>query len=88
MASLLPVVAGASILALAAVFFVWQRHQHVQLGFEVAKLRREKARLEELIEPLVVEVEYLSRLERIDAIARKKLGLRAPEPGQITILEK
>ena len=86
--SVLPVVICATVLALGAVFFVWQRHQHVQLGFEVAKLRRAKAALEEMIEPLTVEVEYLSRLERIDTLARKRLGLRQPTPNQITVMEK
>ena len=85
--SVLPVVIFAALLALGAVFFVWQRHQHVQLGFEVAELRRAKALLEEQIEPLTVEVEFLSRLERINTLARKQLGLSQPQPGQITIIE-
>jgi len=85
--SLLSVVVCATVLAVGAVFFVWQRYQYIRLGFEVAELRREKAQLEMLIEPLAVEVEYLSRLERIDGIARGKLGMRPPKPGQVTILE-
>jgi len=86
--TLIPLLVCALLISLGAIFFVWQRYQYVRLGFEVAELRREKARLETTIEPLIVEVEYLSRLERIDKLAREKLGMRAPQPNQVLVLEK
>jgi cell division protein FtsL len=81
------VVACALVLSVGAVFYVWQRYQFVRLGFTVHKLRGEKAALEERIEPLRVEVEYLSRLERIDALAREQLGMRPPLPSQVIVIE-
>ena len=47
----------------------------------------EQARLEEVIEPLEVEVRYLSRLERIDELARTQLGMAPPLPSQVIVLE-
>lgn len=86
-ASLVAVVFFAGLLSLGAVFFVWQRFQFIQLGFEVSRLRRDKAALEEKLEPLRVEVEYLSRLERIEEIARGRLGMRPPKASQVMVLE-
>jgi cell division protein FtsL len=81
------VVLCAVVLTVGAVFFLWQRYQFVRLGYEVNRLRAEKARLEETIEPLEVEVEYLSRLERIDRLAREQLGMQPPLPSQVIVLE-
>jgi cell division protein FtsL len=81
------VVACALVLSIGAVFFVWQRYQFIRLGFTVNKLREQRAALVERIEPLRVEVEYLSRLERIDALARQQLGMRPPAPSQVILIE-
>jgi cell division protein FtsL len=77
----------AAVLTAGAVFFLWQRQQFVQLGYEVNALRTERVRLREAIEPLEVEVHYLSRLERIDRLARTELGMRPPTPAQVIVLE-
>jgi cell division protein FtsL len=80
------IVLCAAILTLGAVVFVWQRYQYVRLGFEVSALRQRRAELEEVIEPLEIEVEYLSRLERIETLARDRLGMRPPRVHQVRIL--
>jgi len=81
------VVLCAFVIAAGGLFYLWQRFQFTKLGFEVVRLRQQKARLEERIEPLQVEVDYLSRLERIDALAREQLGMRPPAPGEVIVLE-
>jgi cell division protein FtsL len=81
-----PVVLCAAILTLGALFFLWQRYQFVRLGFTVAELRQQKAVLEDVIEPLQIEVEYLSRPQRIEALARERLRMRQPRPGQVRTL--
>lgn len=81
------VVLCAVVLTVGAVFFLWQRYQFVSLGYEVNRLRAERTRLAESIEPLEVEVHYLSRLERIDRLARQELGMRRPYPAQVIELE-
>ncbi len=86
-ASLVLVVLCAGVLTFGAVFFVWQRYQFIRVGFEVSGLRNSKAALEEALEPLLVEVEYLSRLERIEALARGRLGMRPPRTSQVLVLD-
>jgi cell division protein FtsL len=81
------VVACAIVIAAGGLFYLWQRFQFTKLGFEVARLRQVKAQLEERLEPLQVEVDYLSRLERVDKLAREQLGMRPPTPGQVIQLE-
>jgi cell division protein FtsL len=71
------VVLCAATIAAGGLFYLWQRFQFTKLGFEVARLRQ----------PLQVEVDYLARLERIDKLAREQLGMRAPLPGQVIVLE-
>jgi len=85
-AQVILVVLCAVVLTFGALFYLWQRYQFIRLGFEVAELRARKAALEERIEPLVVEAEYLSRLERIERIARESLGLRPPAPSQVLLM--
>jgi cell division protein FtsL len=81
------VVLCAVVLTVGAVFFLWQRYQFVRLGYEVNRLRADKAQLEEAIEPLEVEAQYLSRLERIDELARTRLNMHVPQPSQVIVLE-
>lgn len=81
-----PVVLCAAILTLGALFFLWQRYQFVRLGFTVAELRQQKAVLEDVIEPLQIEVDYLSRPQRIEALASKRLRMRPPHPDQVRTL--
>lgn len=75
----------AAILTAGAIVFVWQRYQYVSLGFQVSALRQQKAALQEAIEPLQIEEEYLSRLERIETLAREELGMRPPLASQVRI---
>ncbi len=77
----------ALLLTMGAVFFLWQRYQFVNLGFEVQRLLSERARLERSIEPLQVEAAWLSRIERLEQLANDRLGLRPPHPGQVILLE-
>jgi cell division protein FtsL len=86
-ASAVTIVLCAVVIAAGGLFYVWQRFQFTKLGFDVAQLRQQKAQLEEQLEPLEVEVDYLSRLERVDRVAREQLGMRAPQPGQVIVLE-
>jgi cell division protein FtsL len=81
------VVLCAVVIAAGGLFYLWQRFQFTKLGFDVARLRQEKAEIEERLEPLQVEVDYLSRLERIDELAREQFGMRPPAPGQVIVLE-
>lgn len=84
--SVVPVVLCAAILTLGALFFLWQRYQFVRLGFTVVELRQRKAALQDAIEPLEIEVDYLSRPERIEALAIQRLRMRLPRPSDVRTL--
>jgi cell division protein FtsL len=86
-ASAVLVVLCAFVIAAGGLFYVWQRFQFTKLGFEVAQLRQRKADLQAQLDPLQVEVDYLSRLERIDTVARQQLGMRPPAPNQVIVVE-
>lgn len=81
------VVLCALLLTMGALFFLWQRYQFVGQGFEVQRLRSERAQLERAIEPLRVEAAWLSRMERLEQLAKASLGLRKPQPNQVILLE-
>jgi len=83
----LSVLAGGALMTALAVFFVWQRYQYVQLGRQVARLQAQETLLRQVIEPLEVEVDYLSRPERVEDIARSRLGMRQPEPDHVYRLD-
>ena len=86
--SAVPVVLCAAILTLGALFFVWQRYQFVRLGFTVAELRQQRAVLEDTVEPLEIEADYLSRPQRIEAVATGRLRMRPPRPSQVRTLKR
>jgi len=80
------VVLCATLLTLGAVFYLWQRYQFTSLGYEVTRLRQAKVRLQRAIEPLEVEAAYLSRLERLEVLARERLKMRPPRPTQVLVV--
>jgi cell division protein FtsL len=82
------VVACAFLLTVAGLAFVWQRYEFVRVGFDVGALRQRQTQLQERIGPLEIEVEYLSRPERIEAIARGRLGMRPPNPADVILLDR
>ncbi|MCZ6558085.1 MAG: cell division protein FtsL [SAR324 cluster bacterium] len=88
LSSMTLVVFCAALLTVGAVFFLWQRYQYIRLGFAVTELRQRKAVLQGEIEPLEFEVEYLSRLERIETLATERLGMRPPRTSQVRRLNR
>lgn len=85
---LVPLLFCSMVLAVGAVFFLWQRYQFIALGFEVSVLRKQNQKIFRELEPLEVEVAYLSRLERLEKLAREDWGMRLPAPNRVIVLEK
>jgi len=77
----------ALVASAGALFYLWQRYEFVRLGFAVDDLRSRRALLLEKIEPLRVEMNYLSRPERIESLARESLRMRPPQPSQVIVVE-
>ena len=70
-----------------AVFVtVWRRVAFIEIGYEIRKLEKAETGLLHQQKELEIEKAMLSSPERIEKVARAKLGLREPDPGQIKVL--
>jgi cell division protein FtsL len=72
---------------LFALVFVWSNHQAVQVGYAISELHREHARLNDLNRKYKVELANLTALDRLEHLAINELGLVAPRPEQIQVIE-
>lgn len=75
------------LVSLLSLLFVWSRIHAINLEYDISALQRDIRSHEQQIKELKTEAAFLARDERIEALARKKLGLRTPSPGQIIRVE-
>lgn len=79
---------SATILCLSfALVFVWTNHQAVQTGLQIADLHKERAEMVDLNRRYKVELANLTSLDRLEETAKAKLGLVAPSPEQVQVIE-
>lgn len=83
--SLLPVVLSCLLVALA-LLLVGQRLRVVQLGYVLSTASKLERRLEQSNRELKLELATLTAPERVETMARRRLGLRDPETGQVVVL--
>ena len=76
-------VAFGAVLAAGGLLYAWQHFQCIQLRYQLEELKAERGRAAELNLQLKLEAAALRSPIRIDAIARRQLGLTAPVPGQV-----
>ena len=76
---------GVLILA-AALLYVWQHTYVVRLGYEVERLRERQAALVQEHKGLRLELGQLRSLRRVEEVARKRLGMVTPGPGQVILM--
>ena len=75
--------------ALAAMFlfglfaYGWQHYQWIQYGYRIEEAQKKKEQLAEIGRQLRLERASLRNPQRIDAIARRDLGMVVPAPGQL-----
>ncbi len=81
--SLAPVIVAIILVSLLSLLFVWSRLHAINLEYSLSNLERGIRSGQQQIKQLELEVAYLARDERIERLAREKLGLRPPAPGQI-----
>ena len=83
-------VLGVVLLALClvgvALLHVWLRLQVVQIGYALSTTNKLQNQLEQENRELKVELATLTSPDRLEAMARKRLGLTPPEKGQVIIL--
>jgi cell division protein FtsL len=60
----------------------------VTLGYEVEQARQQQKALQQIHKQLLVEVETLSALDRIERIATTRLGMIKPMAGQMILVQK
>lgn len=69
-----------------ALLHVWLRLQVVHMGYVLSTTSKLQNRLEQENRELKVELATLTSPDHLEAMARKRLGLRPPEKGQVIIL--
>ena len=65
---------------------VWLRLQVVRMGYALSTTSKLESQLEQERRELTVELATLTSPDRLEAMARKRLGLVAPEKGQVVVL--
>ena len=78
---------GAAFIAVI-LLDIWQHVHIVTMGYEVEQAQRKQKEMEQIHQQLLVEVETLSDLDRIERIAITKLGMVKPQAGQVVLVEK
>jgi cell division protein FtsL len=80
-------VAVGAAMAGCLLSYAWQHFQCIQLRYQVEQLESRRAQAAELNQQLHLEVATLRSPMRVDSIARQKLGLTVPVPGQVAPAE-
>jgi cell division protein FtsL len=71
---------GAAI-ALPLLLYVWQRVDFLRVSYRVHALEEQSTALRKSSESLRVQRSFLMNHDRIEDLARRRLGLVDPEPG-------
>jgi cell division protein FtsL len=72
--------------ASVVLLHVWLRLRVVNEGYGLSATTKLQQRLEQEQRELRLEYATLTSPERIEALARRRLGLRPPEKGQVIVL--
>lgn len=70
------------------LFSAWQHFVLFQHGYQVERLRQERAELEEVSRKLRLEIQTLLAPARIEDIATKQLRMVAPTPAESVIIQR
>ena len=74
---------GAIVALVIALCLVWVRLRAVDTGYEISTGRQLERRLEQEQRELGIEVATLTSPRRLEEVARTRLGMGPPAPGQI-----
>ena len=70
----------------SALLVVFARHEHRQLFVQLNKLQRERDELNIEFGRLQLEQATWAESNRVDQIARSRLGMKFPETGEIVVV--
>ena len=80
-------IVGLCLVILAgALFHVWHHIYVVRQGYEIERLRTAHAKLVQENKTLRLEAGQLRSLRRVEEIARTRLGMTSPKPGQVILI--
>jgi cell division protein FtsL len=65
---------------------VWLRLQVVRTGYVLSTTSKLQSRLEQENRELRIELATMTSPDRLESLARRRLGLRQPEKGQVIVL--
>ncbi|HEY1265883.1 MAG TPA: cell division protein FtsL [Candidatus Binatia bacterium] len=82
---LLPALLGTGLVAIA-LLHVWLRLQVVHMGYALATATKLERELEQENRELKVELATLTSPQRLEAMARARLGMGQPQRGQVVVL--
>ena len=71
---------------LGLLFYGWQRYQWIQYGYRIETAQKKMEGMAESNRQLRVERASLRNPQRVDSIARERLGMVVPAPGQLVTL--
>jgi cell division protein FtsL len=72
-----------TILLLGLFAYAWQHYRWIQFGYRIEEAQKKKEQLAEVGRRLRLEKASLRSPQRIDALARRDLGMVVPAPGQL-----
>jgi cell division protein FtsL len=70
----------------AVLVHVWLRLQVVRMGYVLSTTSKLQTRLEQENRELKVELATMTSPDRLEALARQRLGMVQPEKGQVVVL--
>jgi cell division protein FtsL len=73
----------AVLIFLFLLLFAWQHFQCIRIGYQIEQLKVERESLEQWNHQLRLEQASLADPQRIDALAREKLGFTFPRADQV-----
>ena len=76
----------AVIVAVAGVVHVWVRLQTIKTGYAIAEEKQLQKRLREQNSALSIQLSALKAPKRIEKVARERLKMDFPRPGQVVEL--
>lgn len=79
----LAVVAGVLMVVGVALLLVWVRLQATRTGYQLSAARHLVHKLEQEQRELEIEIATLTSPRRLETLARERLGMGPPTPGQI-----
>ena len=81
-------VAVGCVLVLVLMFSAWQHFELLRHGYRLEQMQRERATEEEISRHLRLEIETLRAPQRIEKLAKGRLGMVAPDATQAIVLER